>query len=656
MAVTMAILPLRKLVNFYMYLVSCSLLGLAHYLSFLYVEAERAASHTDYTFEQSTSIQRLGSHLLAQCVIGATVAYLLNVRSWAKVTLLIYTVPMFVRILHFPVEDLHRVHNFSAIFMLLQIVFYIFQKIPVVLDIIKTGVNKVTIAVQLYGWIPFLVAMWFKILLPVQFLSFWLALFALQVYKFFSVHNHPIFGEGWVVVVLASVGECCVSPISLIGLCVTVSYVAYLILALTKVYLTGRGGFLHDNVMHRGWTEGFTMLLLSIQTGIIELKAAQRAFLMIIILFIVCSSLIQSMYEITEPFLLELSASQNKSKSKHVRAIVLTTFLWIFPLFMTHKICLYFDLDFWLLVVISSCVLTSVQVLGSLSIYVLFIYDSIRDHPWESLDDVVYYAKASTRVLEFIVAVFVVAYGVKESVLGEWSWINSSILLIHCYFNVWQRLQAGWKSYLLRREAAKKIESLPIATPEQLAEHNDVCPICFQELVIARITNCNHFFHELCLRKWLYVQESCPLCHQKIHIADSDTEKETAQAEQPPGEPDDPGAGGDTGEGAAGGGEPAGGGQPPNASSAAEFSSMGSAAEPNTRNISARSHLKPSCTCHDCPDNHENGVGENYVFVETKCRVENQMCEDASERQSDQASITKSVHSTTTVGNDGTKL
>ncbi len=287
---------------------------------------------------------------------------------------------------------------------------------------------------------------------------------------------------------------------------------------------------MNDNVMHRGWTEGFTMFLLALQTGIIELKSTQRIFLLSVVLFIVLSSLIQSMYEIADPILLALGASQNKSWFKHIRAITLCTFLWLFPLFMTYIICQFFDLDFWLLAVISSCVLTSLQVLGSMVVYALFVYDTIRQEPWDALDDVVYYAKATTRVLEFIVAVFVVCYGVKESLIGEWSWINSSILIIHCYFNVWQRLQSGWKSYLLRREAADKIESLPLATPEQLSEHDDVCAICFQDMSIARVTPCKHIFHGLCLKKWLYVQENCPMCHQNISMK-QEHENQTAEGD-----------------------------------------------------------------------------------------------------------------------------
>ena len=353
-------------------------------------------------------------------------------------------------------------------------------------------------------------------MLPVQLLIFWLILFALQLFKYVGAGNHPILAEGWIVVLLASIGECCVSPISLMGLCVTISYVSYMVLQSTKFYLQGRDALHNQNVMHQGWTEGFTMFLLGLQTGIIELKATQRAFLMSIVLFIVLSSLIQSMYEITDPILLALGASQSRHVWRHIRAVLLCTFLWMFPLYMTYMINQFFDLDFWLMVVISSCILTSVQVLGTLVVYMLFVYDALRDTVWEGLDDVVYYAKATTRVLEFIVAVLVVAYGVVESIVGEWSWVNSSILIIHCYFNVWQRLQSGWKTYLLRREAAQKIEQLPEATPEQLARHNDVCAICFQEMLSAKITACEHYFHALCLRKWLYVKEKCPMCHQDV--------------------------------------------------------------------------------------------------------------------------------------------
>lgn len=97
------------------------------------------------------------------------------------------------------------------------------------------------------------------------------------------------------------------------------------------------------------------------------------------------------------------------------------------------------------------------------------------------------------------------------------------ILLTHHYFlgyfNVWQRFQAGYSSFVKRRAAVQKSAKLPSATSEQLKIHNDVCAICFMEMLNESntvITPCNHFFHRVCLRRWLCFQDRCPLCTASI--------------------------------------------------------------------------------------------------------------------------------------------
>lgn len=121
-------------------------------------------------------------------------------------------------------------------------------------------------------------------------------------------------------------------------------------------------------------------------------------------------------------------------------------------------------------------------------IYSLFMVELFRSDPIESLDEVIYWVNAVSRVLEFVVALCVVAYGTWESLFGEWSWMGASVIIIHSYFNVWLRAQSGWRSFLLRQEAAKKINSLPRATALQLQQHNDVCSICFQ----VSVTQCDY--------------------------------------------------------------------------------------------------------------------------------------------------------------------
>ncbi|KFQ82045.1 RING finger protein 145, partial [Phaethon lepturus] len=313
-----------------------------------------------------------------------------------------------------------------------------------------------------------------------------------------------------------SIAECCSTPYSLLGLVFTVSFVALGVLTLCKFYLQGYRAFMNDPAMNRGMTEGVTLLILAVQTGLIELQVVHRAFLLSIILFIVVASILQSMLEIADPIVLALGASRDKSLWKHFRAVSLCLFLLVFPAYMAYMICQFFHMDFWLLIIISSSILTSLQVLGTLFIYVLFMVEEFRKEPVENMDDVIYYVNGTYRLLEFLVALCVVAYGVSETIFGEWTVMGSVIIFIHSYYNVWLRAQLGWKSFLLRRDAVNKIKSLPVATKEQLEQHNDICAICYQDMKTAVITPCSHFFHAGCLKKWLYVQETCPLCHCQL--------------------------------------------------------------------------------------------------------------------------------------------
>jgi hypothetical protein len=51
-----------------------------------------------------------------------------------------------------------------------------------------------------------------------------------------------------------------------------------------------------------------------------------------------------------------------RSLWKHFRAVSLCLFLLVFPSYMAYMICQFFHMDFWLLIIISSSVLTSLQV------------------------------------------------------------------------------------------------------------------------------------------------------------------------------------------------------------------------------------------------------------------------------------------------------
>ncbi|XP_064483835.1 RING finger protein 145-like [Ornithodoros turicata] len=505
------LLPIPRVRFLYTHFVSALLLLSSHFISKYYIQVEASLVRrleADPAFAHAAA-------LVAHVVLAGLVFVLLDGPYRPFLPLLsCYTLPVVARILDFPVDVLEALHNFANALMCIGVVYYLYGQLPALVSLIKdTYVDTMLLTIR-YGWLGLAALFWNRVFVPTHFLVFWLIGFAVKLTEGYPVREGP-----WYMLVLSSASAVCASPVTLVASSVTVAYLARLTIVGAQVLLHGTMAYPNDNPMHSGRTEGLTMLLLALQTGLTELHLPGRAAVLLVILFIVTSSLLQSVLEITEPVVLALSASQSHNVSRHVRVLITCVFLVTFPIWLALQLAALFPVDFWMMIVLSSCVLTSVQMGGLLVVYGLSVYDVFRrTEPWESLDDVVYVTRALTKGLEFIVAVFVVGVGLWESTTDKRNWTNASILLVHCYVNVWQRVQAGWKSFVLRREALRKTKVLPEASAEELQRHNDICAICYSEMKAACRTGCQHFFHRNCLRKWLYIQDKCPLCHAAINV------------------------------------------------------------------------------------------------------------------------------------------
>lgn len=514
--VVVLVLPLRHIVTLYLHILAALLLYMGHQISKDYVREELQYGYEGAVYLDSLAFNRFVSAMTSQIILSTLCAFLMKTK---KVWLFsAHMLPLLARLCAAPHATLLTVNTFSMGLTGAGITVFLLSHLFLPYRLAKAAYSELLQleVIELYRLLAVGVSLWNQFAVPVLFSVFWLVLFVVQLCSDTMYGNASAGHQGIMFFLLTSVSECCATPYSLLGLTFVVSYLALGLLNLCKFYLGGYVAVQNENVMHRGVTEGVTLLLLALQTGLLDMQALQRTFLLSIILFIVVTSTLQSMIEITDPVILALGASRNRSLWKHFRGLSMCLLLLVFPVFMAYKISQFFHMDFWLLILVSSCMLTSLQVTGTMLIYSLFMVELFRSYPIESLDEVIYWVNAVSRVLEFVVALCVVTYGTWESLFGEWSWMGASVIIIHSYFNVWLRAQSGWRSFLLRQEAAKKINSLPRATAQQLQQYNDVCSICFQEMSSAVITYCGHFFHGNCLRKWLYVQETCPMCHQTV--------------------------------------------------------------------------------------------------------------------------------------------
>ncbi|XP_030626949.1 RING finger protein 145 [Chanos chanos] len=513
-SIVVLMLPLGHIVQLYLHVLTALLLYMGHQISRDYVHGEIHHGYEGPLYLDSGALNRFVTALTSQIIVTTLCAFLMRTRCvWLFSA---HLLPMLGRLCSASHITLLSLTSISMLIMGAEVVVFLLTNLFVPYRLARAAYREILQiqVMELYRLLAVGVSLWHSFAVPLLFSSFWVVLFGVQLIS--NAGNTIASQQGVLLYLLTSVSECCASPYSLLGLTFVVSYMALGLMNLCKFFLGGYTALQNHNVMHRGVTEGVTLLLLALQTGLLDMAAMQRCFLLFIILFIVLTSTLQSMSEITEPILLGLGASRNKSVWKHVRGLSMCVFLLLFPGFMAFKISQFFHMDFWLLILVSSCMLTSLQVTGTLLIYSLFMVEVWRGTALPGLDEVVYYVNGACRALEFMVALCVVAYGAWESLWGEWSWMGASVIIIHSYCNVWLRAQAGWKSFLLRQEAARKINSLMRASAQQLHSHNDVCAICFQEMTSAVITYCGHFFHGSCLRKWLYVQETCPMCHAPI--------------------------------------------------------------------------------------------------------------------------------------------
>ncbi|KPU72918.1 uncharacterized protein Dana_GF22884, isoform B [Drosophila ananassae] len=293
-----------------------------------------------------------------------------------------------------------------------------------------------------------------------------------------------------------------------------------------------------DEEKSLGTVSAVLFYILALQTGLTSLSPDKRFVRLCRNLCLLMTALLHFLHNIVSPILMSLSAARNPSRKRHVRALSVCAFLVVMPLSLLYYLWTQRSISTWLLAVTAFSVEVIVKVLVSLATYTLFLLDARRQFFWEKLDDYLYYVRAFGNSVEF-------CFGILLFINGAWILIFESaqnatggairaiMMCIHAYFNIWCEARAGWSVFMKRRSAVHKISALPEATPAQLQAFDDVCAICYQEMYSAKITRCRHFFHGVCLRKWLYVQDRCPLCHEIMMYTDK-AEESTPEAEPAP--------------------------------------------------------------------------------------------------------------------------
>uniref|UniRef100_A0A914C5S4 RING-type domain-containing protein n=1 Tax=Acrobeloides nanus TaxID=290746 RepID=A0A914C5S4_9BILA len=503
-------LPLSKLIQVYLHALSILLFGLAHHLSICYVQQEQN-SDPDLKLDDFVKLERHAFNFLAQLMLSVAQCIIIGIESdIGRVLLAVFTIPIIARMCGCPVDKLIIAHNIACSAAMLFICIYVLTHVPSMIQSLKRGCRRVRAVLVVRG-IAFGAVMFWKRLRIAELLTCgWLVMFSLRFYS--EIIKQTPYGTGFI----AAIAETTNSPFTLLALALTIGYGSQLVVKWTQIAIGSAPS--PNQSGSQGYAEALTLVFLCAQAGVLGMRTEQKTFMLKLVLFIVLSALLQSLYDILEPQMLAYAAMTYIPFSKHIRCLVLAGILTFAPFGIAYMLMSFVPVDLWFIIIISNCLLISVRTISTTVIYFLTCAENRSPEPWERFDDLIFLCKILTRFVELALALFVVFYGGYTSITtGQWTVVSVVVLVVHTYFNVWRRVHSAFLSIKARQEAAVKINCLIPASQEELKNRSDLCAICFGEMSSgARITPCKHVFHGFCLRKWLFVRAVCPLCYADL--------------------------------------------------------------------------------------------------------------------------------------------
>ncbi|XP_016316737.1 E3 ubiquitin-protein ligase RNF139-like [Sinocyclocheilus anshuiensis] len=314
----------------------------------------------------------------------------------------------------------------------------------------------------------------------------------------------------------------CDSMLTVLGMSAVISSLAHYLGLSILAFI----GSTEEEDKRLGFVAPVLFFILALQTGLSGLDPEERLIRLSRNMCLLLTAILHFIHGMTDPVLMSLSASHVSSVRRHVPVLLVSLVLFALPVLLSYVLWHHYVLNTWLFAVTAFCVELCLKVLVSLTVYALFMIDGFYNVLWEKLDDYVYYVRSTGNVVEFVFGVIMFGNGAYTMMFESGSKIRACMMCLHAYFNIYLQAKNGWKTFINRRTAVKKINSLPEVKGTRLREIEDVCAICYQEFAAsARITPCHHYFHALCLRKWLYIQDTCPMCHQRVYIEDDGHER-----------------------------------------------------------------------------------------------------------------------------------
>lgn len=391
-------------------------------------DAKKDNSRNNSGLDSSSYLGGIYGHSLLYAEVFVAVSIAIAPRKWAvvsaKQTVGMFVIfPVIIQLLTLPfVKASSILRDICLAYLAFASVIQMYKACLGLLQLLQDfpGMVKHTVRIVItFGWLDFFVYHWKRINLGQVLMVAWMikfsAIFSVFLIRTFSI---PVAISGGLVLCFDSLQD-------LAGASIVVGVTANLILDIISILIKGNLERPREDRLQELWNDSVSFFLLCVQVGIVNLPKQERLFRIGLVMFVTISLFLQSAYELTEPALMSLGATYTGVfNSKHLRTLVVCAVILVLPGYMIIALCQMFTFDAWLFVIISSNLVTIVQVMGSLVIYALFVSNVHSESQVKDLDDYVYYVNAGSKVFEFLVAVVVLGYTAWATLNGEWNYIG----------------------------------------------------------------------------------------------------------------------------------------------------------------------------------------------------------------------------------------
>ncbi|KAL0962317.1 hypothetical protein UPYG_G00338560 [Umbra pygmaea] len=462
---------------------------------------------------------------VVQLLFGMGYVVLLNIQSvFAALVILDIMIPLWGLILELPVDVRQLVAVASGLTLAFNTVMCLALKLKWFYYSCRYVYLLVRHMYRIYGLQLLVEDTWKRIRFPDVLRIFWLVRMTAQaiilIYVVMVVRHESgdrgyltwdVFWDVFSNLIISG----CDSTLTVLGMSAVISSIAHYLGLSILAFI----GSTEEEDKRLGFVAPVLFFILALQTGLSGLDPEERLVRLSRNMCLLLTAILHFIHGMTDPVLMSLSASHVSSFRRHCPVLLVSVCLFTMPMVLSYVLWHHYVLNTWLFAVTAFCVELCLKVVVSLTVYGLFMVDGYYNVLWEKLDDYVYYVRSTGNIIEFVFGVIMFGNGAYTMMFESGSKIRACMMCLHAYFNIYLQAKNGWKTFMNRRTAVKKINSLPEVNGSQLRDIEDVCAICYQEFAAsARITPCHHYFHALCLRKWLYIQDTCPMCHQKVYI------------------------------------------------------------------------------------------------------------------------------------------